>query len=204
MMGGASITTGGSGFGGGEALSLAANGDRVDVGNPTGFDFNADFTWHIRFKSAEGSGALFSRNPLSTAWNQGSKALFVRNDRVQWDTGWVGNPSTGVVVDDDEWHQVIAIFVAETNALDIFVDPAAGETSGDYSSSHEVDRFDEHSHVHLSGLAETGFSIGQANFSGGLSDLNTLVGLIDEVAIFDRALSGTELDQLITQGPASF
>ncbi|MBT8493746.1 MAG: hypothetical protein KJO07_11855, partial [Deltaproteobacteria bacterium] len=184
-------------------LQLSGDGDRVDVANPASFDFNSDFTWHIRFKTGQGSGALLSRNPLGTAWNQGSKALFIRSDDVQFDTGWVGNPRTNVRVDDDQWHQVIVTFVAETDRFDVFVDPAPGETEGDYGNSHEVDRFDEHTHLHNDGYAETGFSIGQANFSGGLSDLNTLVGLVDDVAIFDRALVGAELDQLIEDGPAS-
>ena len=203
LEGGATITSGGEGFGGGEALRLSADGDRVDVANPTTLDFNSDFTWHARIKTSDDSGAILSRNPLGTAWNQGSKALFVRNRSVQWDTGWVGNPSTGVSVDDDEWHQVIVVFEAATDRLQIYVDPSAGDVS-DYDGTHEVDRFDEHTHMHNGGVAGTGFSLGEANFTGGLSSLDTLVGLIDEVAIFPSALAGAELDQLITMGPRSF
>ncbi len=203
LEGSAAITSGDQGFGGGEALQLFADGDRVDVANPTTLDFNSDFTWHALIKTGDGSGAILSRNPLAGAWNQGSKALFVRNRSVQFDTGWVGNPSTGVVVDDDEWHQVIVVFTAATDQLRIFVDPSGGDAA-DYDGTHEVDRFDEHTHVHNGGVADTGFSIGQANFTGGLSNLDTLVGLIDEVAIFPSALTGAELDQLITMGPRSF
>ncbi len=202
LEGAASITGGGRGYAG-EALRLTADGDRVEVANPTTLDFNSDFTWHAYIKTRDGEGAILSRNPLGTAWNQGSKALFVRNRRVQWDTGWVGNPNSNVVIDDDEWHQVIAIFRAGTNQLQLFVDPNPGDTA-DFDASHEVDRFDEHSHTHNGGVAHTGFFIGQANFSGGLASLDTLIGLIDEVAIFPSALEGAELDQLITMGPGSF
>lgn len=203
LVGSASITSGGRGFGDGEALRLQAEGDRVDVADPTTLDFNSDFTWHAVIKTDESSGAILSRNPRGSAWNQGSKALFVRASVVQWDTGWVSNPSTGVAVDDDEWHQVIVIFEAATDRLRIFVDPSPGD-GADFDGSHEVDRFDEHTHEHAGGVADTGFSIGQANFTGGLSSLDTLEGLIDEVAIFPSALAGAELEQLITMGPRSF
>lgn len=203
LTGSAAITSGGQGFDGGEALRLTADGDRVDVANPTTLDFNSDFTWHAYIESGESSGAILSRNPLASAWNQGSKALFVRGGTVQWDTGWVSNPPTGVAVDDDDWHQVIAIYRAATDQLQIFVDPSPGDPA-DYDGTHDVNRFDEHTHVHNDGVADTGFSIGQANFTGGLASLDTLVGLIDEVAIFPTALEGAELEQLINMGPRSF
>lgn len=203
LVGGARITTGGAGRRG-EALRLGAAGDRFDIGAPTAFDFNTDFTWHAYVRTSGSSGALFSRNPAGTAWNQGSKAMFVRGRTVQWDSGWVSNPHTEVAVDDGNWHQVIATYVAASDTLDVFVDPAPGATAGQYSGTHDVNRFDEHTHVHLAGKAESGFSIGAANFTGGLADLGTLLGLIDEAAVFDRALRGAELDLLIAQGPVAF
>ncbi len=203
LSGPAALTSGGRGFGGGEALELLADGARMDISNPREFDFNSDFTWHAYIRTNDGSGAVFSRNPLGSEWNQGSKALFIRSNDVDWDTGWVSNPHTRVRVDDGEWHQIIATFEANTDRLNIFVDPSVGDTSGSYSDTHDINRFDEHTHNHLSGIAETGFSLGQANFTGGLSDLGTLEGLIDEAAIFDRALVGKELDLLIAQGPSA-
>ena len=98
---------------------------RFDVGAPAGFDFNADFTWHVYVRTSSSSGALFSRNPAGTAWNQGSKAMFVRSQTVQWDSGWVSNPHTDVAIDDGNWHQVIATYVAASDTLDVFVDPAS-------------------------------------------------------------------------------
>ena len=178
LVGAARISTGGSGRRG-EALRLGTAGDRFDVGAPAGFDFNADFTWHVYVRTSSSSGALFSRNPAGTAWNQGSKAMFVRSQTVQWDSGWVSNPHTDVAIDDGNWHQVIATYVAASDTLDVFVDPAPGATAGQYSGSHDVNRFDEHTHVHNDGKAESGLSIGAANFTGGLSDLGTLRGLIE-------------------------
>ena len=204
LIGGAAISSGSQGFGGGEALLLATEGDYVDLASPTTFDFTTDFTWHARIKTADGSGAIFSRNPDGTAWNQGSNALFVRGNNVQWDTGWVGNPNSGVAVNDDSWHTVIATFVAGTDVLNVFIDPSAGAVNGQYSATFDVNRFNEHTTNHNGGFADTSFTIGKADFSGGLNNLDTLLGLIDDAAVFDTALAGAELDQLITQGPASF
>jgi len=81
--------------------------------------------------------------------------------------------------------------------------PSIGATVGQCGGTHNVNAFTE-SGTHNGDSANTSFTIGQADFSGGLNNLDTLAGLIDEVAVFDHALAGAELDQLITQGPASF
>ncbi len=200
LVGGANITAGNLGYGGsGEALTLTGNGQRMSAANPTNFDFNSSFTWTAMVKTSDGSGAIFSRNPAGTAWNQGSNALFVRGNNVQWDTGWVGNPNTGINPTDNQWHQVVATFDAGTDKLDILVDGATG-----YSNTFNVNQFNEHTNNHNGGFADTSFTVGEANFSGGLSSLDTLVGLIDDAAVFDTNLTGAELDQLIRLGPASF
>lgn len=204
LVGGASISRKGDGFGGGRSLRLTADGDYLDLANPKTFDFNSDFTWHARIKTADGSGAIFSRNPNGTAWNQGSKALFVRNNNVDWDTGWVSNPHTNVAVTDNVWHTVIATYNSTSDLLNIFVDPKAGATTGNFSGTHDVNRFDEHTFVHNGGVADTSFTLGKADFSGGLASLDTLLGLLDDAAVFDNELTGADLDNLIVNGPSWF
>ncbi len=200
LVGGADITAGNMGFGGsGEALNLTGNGQHFAAGSPTTFDFNSSFTWHAYINSTDNSGAIFSRNPAGTAWNQGSKALFVRSDTVQWDTGWVGNPGTGTDAPDGNWHQLVATYEAGSDNLQIFVDGASV-----YNATHDVNRFDEHTHSHNGGFADTSFTVGEADFSGGLNNLDTLQGRIDEAAVFNTNLTGTELQQLFDEGPASF
>jgi hypothetical protein len=203
---GAVLSTGNQGFGGGEALSLnggsGVTAPHLTVDNPTDFNFNNDFTWHAYVKTTSAAGGIFGRAPATPIiHNQGSKSLFVGGGNAQWDTGWVGAPSSLVPINDDEWHQVIVTFVAATDQLDIFVDPASGATIGQYSGIHDVNRFDEQTLEHNGSIASTSFRIGQVsdNFRSG-----SIVGLIDEAAIFDVALSGADLDQLIASGPASF
>ncbi len=203
----AAITTGGLGFGGGEALMLGGgNGvaaPHVTAANPEDFDFNSDFTWHAYVKTSSASGGIFGRVPATGSvpnHNQGSKSLFLEGGRVEFDTGWVGNPNTGVTVHDDQWHQVIVTYLAATDELRIWVDAAPGD-GPDLAMAHDVNRYDEHTHNHNSGIAETSFRIGQVsdNFQNA-----SIVGLIDEAAVFDAALNGSQLDQLIAAGPASF
>lgn len=133
-------------------------------------------------------------------WNQGSKAVFVRNGTATWDTGWVGAGGSAAV-NDDQWHQLIVTYIEDTDLLNIFVDPTVGAVNGQFSAGHNVNAYDEHTHSHNGGIAETDFRIGltSPNF-----EPEGFVGLIDEVAVFDQALTGADLDNLIENGPTGF
>ena len=50
----------------------------------------------------------------------------------------VGNPRTNVIVNDGNWHQIIATYDAATDQLNVFVDPVAGATNGNYSGVHKL------------------------------------------------------------------
>lgn len=197
LVAGANITTGNQGLSG-EALSLQGEGQYMDVVSPTTFDFNSDFTWYAHIRTTDGSGAIFSRNPNGTDWNTGSKALFVRGNEIQADAGWVGNPDTNTVVNDGQWHQIILTFASATDSLNIFVDGV-----NRYSATFNMNQYDEDAN-HNGGYANSSFTVGKADFSGGLNSLDTLMGLMDDVAVFDEAVSGNDLTQLITDGPISF
>jgi hypothetical protein len=163
LMAGADITTGNLGYGGsGEALSLQTDGDYMDTADPTAFDFNSAFTWYAMIKTADGSGAIFSRNPDGTAWNKGSKALFVRSNTIQADAGWVGNPKSNTVVNDDAWHQVIVTFNPTGDVFNIYID-GGNPTSG----SFDMNKFDEHTLLHNGGYADTSFTVGKADSPAG-------------------------------------
>ncbi|NQU23166.1 MAG: hypothetical protein HQ567_17955, partial [Candidatus Nealsonbacteria bacterium] len=198
LIAGADISTGGMGFGGGEALQLTTEGDYMDIADPQGYNFSEAYTWTARIKTTAGSGAVFSRNPDGTAWNQGSQALFVRGNNAQFDAGWVGNPNTNTAVQDDAWHQLVVTFDPDGDAFKIFVDGVAK-----YDQAFNANAYDEATTNHNSGFANTSFTVGKADFSGGLADLGTLIGLIDDVAIFSEALVGDELAQLLNNGAAS-
>ena len=206
LLNGASISSGNAGYGGGEALSLiggsGTSASHVTTANPTAFNFNTDFTWHAYVKTSSGAGGIFGRAPATPViHNQGSKSLFISGNNVRFDAGWVGMPNTGTSVNDNQWHQIIATYVASTDQLDVFVDPAIGATTGNYSNTFNVNAYNEHTHLHNGGYAATSFRIGNISDNFQNSAIN---GLIDEAAVFDTALTGTALNQLIATGPTSF
>lgn len=166
-------------------------GGWMAAADPEGYDFAADFTWSLWMRGTDASGCLISRNPAGTDWNQGSKALFVRGGTLQFDTGWVGNPGTGVDVTGDQWHHVAATYDAGDDTLRLYVDGVAA-----YDQTFENGRFPETTD-HNGGQARTGLFVGQANVSGGLSDLGKYDGTIDDVAIWTEALSGDEIRRLM-------
>ena len=65
----AAITEDGSGRHGSQALWGRGEG-WMAVNDPQAFDFAQDFTWSLWFRGEDDSGALISRNPAGTAWNQ--------------------------------------------------------------------------------------------------------------------------------------
>lgn len=174
-------------------LALGGDAGWMAAADPDGFDFSQAFTWSLWMRGADGSGALISRNPAGTAWNQGSKALFVRGGTLQWDSGWVGNPRSGVDVTDDRWRHVAVTYDPAGDRFRMYVD---GEAVID--QAFDVDRFTE-DHVHNGGQARTGLFIGQAHFTGGLPNLDKYAGLIDDVTIWAIALPPDDI-ALLAEG----
>jgi len=138
---------------------------------------------------------------------QGSQALFVRSSRPHADAGWVGARNTGVVTTNKQWRNVIVTFDAANNNYDIFVAPTAGMVNGQSSSTIDMNKFNEHTHVNggLSdkssdrGKAEETFTVGKSLVTSGLNDIGQLQADFDDIAVFDNCLSGPALQQLITQ-----
>ena len=204
---GADITAGGLGFGGGEALQPNADGaggtqgymSVNDVhGDPDHYDFNGDFTWYAMVQvSSGGDAGIISRSSLTGYWNQGSKAMFMEdNGHLEWDTGWVGNSSTTTDLRDGDWHQLIAVYVAAADNLKLIVDGVA-----EYDGNHDVNRYDEHTKDHNGGIAHTGFAVGWTSPN---VESDEFLGLIDDVAVFNEALSGDDLTTLFNDGPGGW
>ena len=186
---GAVVTRDGSGRDGSQALRGEGDG-WMAVSTPQAFDFARDFTWSVWFKGVDDSGALISRNPAGTGWNRGSKALFVRDGRVQWDSGWVGNPSTRTSVTDDRWYHAVVTYIADDDALRLYIN---GQL--EFDDAFDVNAFPEDLDDQ-GGRAQSGLFVGQAYFSGGLRGLDNYEGLIDDVAIWNAALTEDEVAAL--------
>lgn len=158
----------------------------MSAGNPGGFDFDAAFTWSFWFRGADSDGILIGRSPANSRWNRGSKAIFVRRGRLQWDTGWVGNPSTNLTVNDDVWRHVAITFEPNGDRLRIFVD---GNSA--YDGQHDVNRFNE-------SASDQGGNADSALFLGGGADsiVGNYNGYIDAVSIWNRVLDAQAIAAL--------
>ncbi len=184
LQGGAAFAAGKTG----QALSLDGVDDFVDVSKPAALNFEANFTWSAWIKTAS-DGTILARGPATGNWIQGGKALFVINGILRFDVGWVGNTSSAMKVNNDEWHHVALTTTFQTSALNdtavMYIDGHQVQTR----SNWDVNRYPE------AGLAvKVGFASG--NFP---TPKPWFFGLIDEVRIYDRALPEEEIAWLAGQ-----
>ena len=120
------------------------------------------------------SGFVVTKNPVNAQW-----ALFFQSDRyLRWRGGGIGNEVKCPAPSNGAWHHIVGR--QEGTAGSLFVDGvlcASGTVSaiGNGPTSINIGRFDSGDHWYFSGQ-------------------------IDEVRIYNRALSDTEIAQLHTVG----
>ena len=136
----------------------------------------------------EDGAGIIGRGP-PTGDNPGTKVIYMSEEAIAWETGFIGGFITDAVINDGEWHQIVVTFEA------IELPPEGGEGgTGDFrmyvdgevviNEEHPANAFDEHSE--LEGLrADETFRIGQAAES---LLFEAFPGLIDDVAIWSVAL----------------
>ena len=73
----------------------------------------------VRFRTTE-AGTLISSAPSSGRWKPNGKTLFLRDDEVVFDIGWVGALSGKADVRDGKWH--IAAVVISEDQTKLFID----------------------------------------------------------------------------------
>ncbi len=151
-------------------------GDHIDVGMPAGLDFDhtiADSGYTISaWVKTESSGSIFGKRGASVQYQ-----LFVFTDGLLGaHVGGEGQFFFAGAVADDAWHHV-AMTVArsgDSTTVELFVDDAAAGAqvvSGATTNDDAV----------WIGMRPGGFAF---------------TGLIDEIAVFDRALSAAEVAAL--------
>ena len=95
----------------GQALDLDRDGRLEDTDENLPFNTLQDFTWTAFVKTQE-DGSIIAKSPGDFdvdgpgTWAPGSKALFIREDRLGFDTGWIGDVDSGQEISDGEWHHV--------------------------------------------------------------------------------------------------
>ncbi|MBI5832817.1 MAG: hypothetical protein HZB16_10990 [Armatimonadetes bacterium] len=134
-----------------------------------------DFTVSAWVKTRLG-GTIVATAPAEGVWVQQGKSFFVRDGKLGYDIGWVGTLGGRTVVADDRWHHVA---VTGPRDLTFYVD---GQADGGGSLAGQPD---DASWVTKIGYTSTNFPA-QSGFDG----------LLDDVVIWDRRLSATELADL--------
>ena len=138
--------------------------EKLDLGIP-------NRTILVRFRTA-GTGTLIASTPAEGRWKPNGKTLFLRNDEVVFDIGWVGAIRGKAQVRDGKWHT--AAVVVGDRATKLFVD---GKLVGERP---DFRRPPVSGHVLKIGKTAT-------NFGGDFT------GKIAWARIYDRAVSAKEL-----------
>ena len=138
------------------------------------FRFDRSFTAMVKFRT-KGNGPLVAKAPPQGKWAADGKMLFLRNGRVVYDIGWLGDLDSKARVNDGKEHVVVIQMDGKTARL--FVD---GEME---AAKREFFRPDADGHVFKIGAGSDDF--------GGRWD-----GDIQNVRWWKRALSLAEVKAL--------
>ena len=134
-------------------------------------------TLFLTFRST-GDGTLFSTAPAKGPWAKNARALFIRDGRLVFDIGWVGDATGGPKVTDGKPHAV-AVRIAKNGTTEIYLDGkriiANPKIKGPADASHV-------------------FKIGQASpdFGGDLKQ-----GTVNNLRFWDRSLNDKEFKTLL-------
>jgi hypothetical protein len=152
---------------------------RVEVPDPAAFDFNTDFTWSAWINTQE-DGTIIAETQGED--DQGPKTFFVRDGVLFVDIGWCCGHGGVTIVADGAWHHVV--FTAEIgdgdDVVKYYVD---GEL--DTEGALDVNAFPEAEFplwIGFDGRADPG-------------EFPPFIGIIDEVSVYSRALSASEIRQ---------
>ncbi|HUY34267.1 MAG TPA: DUF6797 domain-containing protein [Pirellulales bacterium] len=95
---------------------------RIAVKKSGDFDLTGrDFTIAARIKTRTG-GTIFCQAPVDGPWAPDAKTFFVRDGRLTFDIGWVGDVEGKTNITDDRWHDVAMTWQHKTGRVRLFVD----------------------------------------------------------------------------------
>jgi len=157
----------------GQAISLDGSGDYVDCGNDSSFDITGSITLSALIKGTFNS----NWDPIISKGFNWQLTRGMGNEASFFCIG-LGSLLGTTNINDDQWHHVAGVY--NGSKMDLYVDgqlDASKSTSGSLSFSS--------SNVYIGGSPSASFN-----------------GLIDDVRIYDRALSADEIRTLYF-GPAT-
>ena len=189
------------------ALHFDGVDDYVAIDNPESFNFLTDFTWTawIRTDGPGANGAIISKSPLDE-WTFGSKALFIGSEgdreagHLTFDVGWIGALVSNERVDDGLGHHV-ALTVefntfANLDSAQLYIDgkPDAFLDDWDIDTAEVPKELGEEDPA-----AEGPLKIGRGSDFFPCEEVGpcSFLGVIDDVRIFNEALSAEEIAEIV-------
>ena len=173
----------------GGALSFDGDGDSVDMGDQDRLDFDADdsFSLSAWIKGDKSDAMMFAKRDVDDAWfhHEGyqfkvyeDKLLFVIEDDGERAVSIVGDS----IVDDNQWHHVVAVRDAQADMIYLYVDGSADAVP----------------------VADTTTTTLATDSSFLLGDIRLyhryFRGLMDEIAVFGKALSHEDVQEIYENG----
>ncbi len=164
----------------GGALSFDGVDDHVDLGGGIGQSFTeiTVMAWvKTSMPTASDWGCIIERG----GWNTGEFGLFKiqGSDSVRWQAYDLGYVDGHRPINDGRWHHIAGVY--DGSKLLIYID---GELDNSISVSGVIAQDAEHTYL--------GARLGGSLF---------LNGIIDEVVIYNRALSAQEIWEIYSRGP---
>jgi len=149
---------------------------------------DADFTIAVWIKTANNGGSILSKSNGNGEWEEKEKELYVADSEISegdkdGTVEYVGHSCEWVRgstrIDDGQWHHIALTWDADEEAGCVYVDGAPGTDDVSFSGGADND----------GDTVRIGFS--ESEHSSG-----NFVGLIDDVAIFDAALTAEQVIEL--------
>ena len=99
-----------------------STGERILITGIADFEFkDGDLTFAAWVKPSK-DGTLFSQTAAEGPWVPDGKAFFVRDGRLCFDVGWVGDVNGRANVVDGRWHHVALVWRHESSEVELWVD----------------------------------------------------------------------------------
>ena len=170
---------------GGQSLQLpyANSAITVQPSAALNIDTNITITSWIRLETNQSGGIVIARGVLGSYWNYG---LVARADSFGYMKS-SGNGGVNTRLNDGRWHQIATVVSEPANRLVCYLDgvPILGVRA--LEGSFDVNKVGNI-------VSDTGF--GGGVFIGRVAANSAFQGLIDDIRIYNRALSDSEIKAL--------
>ena len=142
------------------------------------YNWNNDLTVFARIKTEQG-GTILCQTEDGADWVSGGTSLFIRDGKLVFDIGWVGDVTSSRQLNDNQWHNVALVWQPEENIVQLYIDGKLDKTAKLESGE-----------TYENPVLRIGFT--NENFP----QPTMFEGEIAAVKIWDRALTKTEIEKI--------